>query len=270
MFSHCLLLKEFNCKDLSSLTDGEGMFRYCYDLLAFNCNNLSNLENGYNMFRCCNFPNFNANLNSLKNARSMFYQNSNITSFSNDLPSLTYGGWMFYQCSNFTSFNGTLPSLTNGWQMFRDCNLNTTSLKNIATTIKDVTNLTNGADNTADVYKILHLGIKSSSPTTEEQGYLNTISNKGWTVYVNGSASSNIWTPTSLTPLDGEEISTPIPFYAKPIPSNEESGEYIDSNGNYYNILGSQFIYGDDLSTYGMFTCEEDAAANMRLIKVER
>ena len=42
------------------------------------------------------------------------------------------------------------------------------------------------------------------------------------------------------------------------------------ANGNFFNILGGQFIYGDDLSTYGMFTCEEDAATNMRLTKYER
>jgi hypothetical protein len=34
--------------------------------------------------------------------------------------------------------------------------------------------------------------------------------------------------------------------------------------------LGGQFIYGDDLSTYGMFTCEDDAAANMGLTKIEK
>ena len=69
---------------------------------------------------------------------------------------------------------------------------------------------------------------------------------------------------------DGNEVETPIPFYAKPLPSDEEHGDYFDSEGNYYNILGAQFIYGDDLSTYGMFTCEEDAAMNMRLTKIEK
>ena len=88
---------------------------------------------------------------------------------------------------------------------------------------------------------------------------------KGWTVYVNGSSSSDMWNPTSLIPIDGEEITTTIPFLAKPVPSDEEHAQYTDAQGNFFNILGGQFIYGDDISTYGMFTCEEDAAANMRL-----
>lgn len=32
-------------------------------------------------------------------------------------------------------------------------------------------------------------------------------------------------------------------------------------------VDGGNYIYGDDISTYGMFTSEEDAAANMRLTK---
>ena len=66
------------------------------------------------------------------------------------------------------------------------------------------------------------------------------------------------------------ERETPIPFYAKPVEATEETAQYTDREGNYYNILGAQFIYGDDISTYGMFTCLDDAAANMRLTKIER
>ena len=69
---------------------------------------------------------------------------------------------------------------------------------------------------------------------------------------------------------NGEEITTPIPFYAKPVPATERTANYVDANGNYFDIVGGQFIYGDDLSTYGMFTCEADAAANMRLTKIEK
>lgn len=69
---------------------------------------------------------------------------------------------------------------------------------------------------------------------------------------------------------EGNEVETPIPYYAKPIASDEEHAEYIDADGNYFNIMGGQFVYGDDLSTYGMFTCEDDAAANMGLTKYVR
>ena len=94
---------------------------------------------------------------------------------------------------------------------------------------------------------------------------------KGWTIYVNGST----YTPSSIVTTmtldeNGEVKETPIPFYAKPVPAHETKAEYVDSEGNYYNILGAQFIYGADLSTYGMFLNEEDAAANMRLIKLSK
>jgi hypothetical protein len=115
------------------------------------------------------------------------------------------------------------------------------------------------------------MGIGNSTPNAQEIAAFDKIASKGWTVYVNGKE----YTPTAsaaIITLDetGQEISTPIPFYAKPVEATEEDAEYIDKQGNYYNILGAQFIYGDDLSTYGMFTCEEDAAANMRLTKIEK
>ena len=50
--------------------------------------------------------------------------------------------------------------------------------------------------------------------------------------------------------------------------SDEQHAQYVDAEGNFYNILGAQFIYGDNLETYGMFTSLEDAAANMRLKKI--
>ena len=94
------------------------------------------------------------------------------------------------------------------------------------------------------------------------------MASKGWKVYVIGSSGSMTqWNPAST---DGEETVTPIPFWAKPVESDEQHAKYVDSEGNYYNILGAQFIYGDDLSTYGMFTNEEDAAANMGLTKIEK
>ena len=140
--------------------------------------------------------------------------------------------------------------------MFRGCKLDTASVQNIADTINAVTD------------KSIHIGISNSEPNEQETTAFNTIASKGWTVYVNGSK----YTPTSpaaITTLDenGIETTTPIPFWAKPVQSDEEHAQYTDSEGNFYNILGGQFIYGDDLSTYGMFTSLEDAQAQMRLTK---
>jgi hypothetical protein len=225
------------------------MFKNCSNLATFNCTNLS----------------------SLKNADNMFYGCKKINTFNADLSSLTYGYWTFYGCSKLVTFNSSLSSLTNGFYMFMNCKLDTTSVQKIADTIKDVTELTNGTNAAKDVYKHIHVGITNSTPNSNEITSFNTIATKGWTVYVNGSA----YTPTSASSvmtLDelGNEVETPLPFYAKPVPTVEDIAEYVDENGDFYSIMGGQFIYGDDLSTYGMFTCEADAAANMRLTKIER
>ena len=44
----------------------------------------------------------------------------------------------------------------------------------------------------------------------------------------------------------------------------------MEKKSKFYIIHGGQFIYGDDLSAYGMFLNEEDAATNMRLTKIEK
>ena len=234
--------------DISSIVDCSSMFQACSDLTSFNGGDLSNLTNGSSMF-------FNVSL----------------TSFSSDLSSLTNGDSMFANAYSLTSFDSDLSSLTNGDFMFYYCKLNTDSIKCIAETIKNVTGLTNSTTYPIQVNKKIRIDIGNSTPTTEEQGYLNTIASKGWTVYVNGSA----YTPTGVASVmtldeDGNEVKTPIPYYAKPIPSDEEHATYTDKDGNYFNIVGAQFNYGDDLSTYGMFTCEEDAALNMRLTKIDK
>ena len=257
MFASCNNLTTFN-SDLSSLTNGVQMFRDCSNLTTFN-SDLSSLTDGSDMFyNCSNLTIFNSDLSSLTNGYDMFYKCSKLTIFTSDLSSLTNGVQMFRDCSNLTTFNSDLSSLTNGVQMFNSCKLNTASVQNIADTI----NTYNGK---------INIGIGNSTPNTEETEAFNKMVAKGWTVYVMGNGGNESqWNPTSLIPIDGEEISTPIPFYAKPVQATEETATYTDEQGNYYNILGGQFIYGDDLSAYGVFTCEEDAAANMRLTKIEK
>ena len=251
MFYNCRNLTSFN-SDLSSLTYGRNMFAYCSKLTSFS-SDLSSLTNGSRMFDGCdNLTSFTSDLPSLTDGGDMFYD-SGLESFSSDLSSLTNGAGMFKFCSNLTTFSSDLSSLTNGSSMFYNCKLDTASIQNIADTI----NTYSGK---------IHIGIGNSTPNEQEKAAFNTIASKGWTVYVNGS----LYTPTSpasITTLDenGIEKTTPIPFWAKPVPATEETASYIDANSNFYNILGGQFIYGDSLETYGMFISEEDAAANMRL-----
>ena len=254
MFYECHNLTSFT-SELSSLTSGNNMFSNCSNLKTFN-SDLSSLSNGYYMFaNCFNLTDFSSDLSSLTIGCRMFDNCSALTTFASDLSSLDNGVGMFSSCSNLTTFYSNLNSLTDGESMFSDCKLDTASVKNIAETIKTVT------------YKsIIDIGIGNTTPNVEETEAFNTIASKRWIVYVNGSSYAPTSTAAIMT-LDelGEEITTPIPFWAKPVQSDEEHAKYVDSEGNFFNILGGQFIYGDDISTYGMFINEEDAAANMRL-----
>lgn len=267
MFCRCSSLATFT-PDLSSLTNGYRMFEDCPNLTTFN-SDLSSLTYGSQMFaECRNLATFTSDMGSLTNGKYMFDYCDNLTTFVSNLRSLTNGFKMFYNCSNLTTFNSNLRRLTNGNYMFYNCNLDTTSVQNIANTIKDVSSLGDECD-CSGVWKTIHIGIGNSSPNTEEDAAFRLIAKKGWTVYVNANIDAS-YQPANLTTLDendenDEEITTLIPFYAKPVQTDEEHAHYIDDEGNYFNILGGQFIYGDDISTYGMFTSEADAAANMRL-----
>ena len=279
MFGGCENLTSFNCNDLSSMTDAYGMFYHtklasfnsdlsslkygsemfgeCRELESFN-SDMPSLVNGHMMFGYCfALQTFNGDLSSLENGQSMFTRCRNLTSFSSDLPKLTDGGWMFCECVELTSFNGDLSSLEYGDSMFDCCMLDTASVQHIADTI-----------NTPSSKGRIYIGIGNSSPNSQETEAFNTIASKNWIVYVgvNGGSPSE-WNPTSLIPIDGEEQQTPIPYWAKPIQSDEQHAHYVDAEGNFYNILGGNYIYGDTLDTYGMFTSLEDAAAQMRLTK---
>ena len=255
--------------NLSSLTDGSYMFEDFSKLTTFDAD-LSSLTNGQSMFyNCTALSAFTSDLSSLTNGFDMFGKCANLTSFSSDLSSLTMGHQMFSDCQNLESFSSDLSSLTNGFEMFYYCKLDTSSVERIADTIKDVSGLTESGNWPPTVNKTINIGIGNAEPNTKENAAFNRIDAKGWTVYVNGSRYTSTC-GASLTTLDenGEETVTPIPFYAKPVACDKEYARYVDAEGNFYNILGAQFIYGDDLSTYGMFINEEDAAANMRLTKI--
>lgn len=270
MFDYCENLVLFD-SDLSSLTSGYGMFRGCA-FTSFN-SDLSSLTTGNDMFgSCTNLTTFESNMSSLKNATQMFSGCTSLTLFTSDLSKLEVGMTMFQSCENLTTFVSDLSSLTNGYNMFFNCKLDTDSLMHIAETIRDVRNLTNSGTNpwNGTVFKTIHIGIGNIIPTEEEIELLTEIHNKGWKVYVNGYKDENIFTPTVLTPIDGEEVTTPIPYWAKPQEVDEEHAEYVGEDGKFYIILGGNYIFVDDPETYGLFTSLEDAAANMRLTKIEK
>ena len=245
---------------LWDLEDGEGMFSQCKSLVSFN-SELPKLKNGKGMFvQCSNLKSFSKNLSNLTNGNSMFGICLNLASFVGDLSNLQDGRNMFRSCTQLNTFTSNLQNLILGELMFESAKLNTDSVENIAATINKQGNR-----------EQIDIGIANSTPNQREIAAFNTIASRNWIVYVKGKE----YTPTATAATvaldeNGEKISTPIPYYAKPVPSDEEYARYVDSEGNFFKIVGGQFIYGDDLSTYGMFTCEEDAAANMRLTKIKR
>ena len=260
MFSYCENLSEFDL-DLSSLMNGDYMFNKCYNLTVFS-SDLSSLMNGYGMFQyCTKLTSFSSDLSKLTDGSYMFNGCSSLTSFNADLSSLKIGEYMFQGCYNLESFSSDLSSLTDGNDMFVGCKLNTASVQHIANTI----NSHNGG--------LIEIYIGNSYPNEQETSAFNKMVDKGWIIYVNGSqfgsscCSTCCASLTTLDETDGEFVA-PIPFWAKPVPSDEEHAKYVDSEGNFYNILGAQFIYGDSLETYGMFTSLEDAQAQMRLKKI--
>ena len=262
MFCYCSNLKNFNV-DLSSMTTAEYMFFECFALESFT-SDVSSLTYGFEMFHDCHSLTFvKTDMSKLQDGDYMFYNNYNMTSFDAPLDSLYYGYGMFHNCSKLTSFNGNLNSLTNGYQMFRECKLDTDSIRKIADTIKDVRELTNGVKTYDDVYKMIHFGLQNETPTEEETKLLTIIHNKGWDVFVNGWGDGYEFEPIVTTSID--ETSSITPYYAKPIPSDEKHAEFIDENGNYFDVIGGKTLFVKDIDTYGMFTSREDAIAQMRL-----
>lgn len=240
MFSACFYLKSFS-SDLPSLTDGYQMFYGCGVLDIF-CGDMSSLTNGKEMFQDCQY----------------------LTSVASDLSSLTNGEDMFSQCFKLTSFTSDLSSLTKGNGMFTGCALDTESVEIIADTINDVTEL----ELSYPISKVIDIKIGNTTPNDEEDAAFKQMQDKGWDVYVNGSATEYV-PRTGEASLDetGETTVAPKPYWAKPIEVTEEEAEFVGEDGKFYQVVGGQFIYVTDPDTYGMFVSLEDAIANMRLTK---
>ena len=295
-FQSCYSLKSFECK-LHSLISAQSMFEDCCELEKFE-NSLRNLIKGDAMFGGCEkLSTFNIdNLDMLHEGGAMLCY-CNIEEFNYDLPSLEDGSVMFRD-TPLKTFTSSLPSLLAGYYMFKGCKLDKNSILMIADSIKDLVAsghaIKNGnswsyVDDT-DMWRtsimsamisksyrgILHISFDSNGLTEDDineiKEYCQEIADKGWTVYVTGSdMNDTVISPVSTLSLEDEMITNaPIPFYAKPIEVSEEEAEYTDNNGKYYVINGGHYIFGDDISSYGMFLDIEDAALNMGLTKIEK
>ena len=179
--------------------DGYGMFEGCYNLTTFT-SDLPSLMDGHSMFnRCDALTTFTSDLPSLTNGYYMFYGCDSLKSFSADLSSLTDGTYMFNGCP-LASFSSDLASLKSGYYMFYLCKLNEASLRNIADTINDISDL--DKDNkehwtyevlgkTRTINTIYRGRIEIGYNESVAQNVINECGNKliakGWTVYFNGN-----------------------------------------------------------------------------------
>ena len=268
--------------DLSSLVNGYCMFGYNTSLTSFN-GDLSNLVNGTGMFTTTSLTSFSSDLSSLVNGSEMFSK-TKLTSFSGDLSNLVNGSRMFSK-TKLTSFSGDLGSLQTGYAMFGDGSnvtytneegvtettknitpLDEQSVMIIADTIKDLNGFTDWDTSiTSSRRGKIHIGYDSTvcdAATIEE--YCTEIMNKGWTVYLNGTVQTATEGIEGVATLaeDGSITSAPIPYYCKPLEVEQKEANWTDGE-KYYIILGAQKVFGDDLSTYGLFTSIENAAMNM-------
>lgn len=273
MFIGCTSLTEFK-SDLRSLKQPDGMFGLCTNLETF-AGNLDSLINGESMFAYSSkLHQFSAKIPKIRTAVSMF-NGCNLSSFVQDLPELVCGAAMFNGNSNFTSFIGDLQSLQTGFLMFSGCKLDEQSFIVISDSIKDLRNfqqwdpaiLRLGAEVGTFIGGVMHLSYDSSSTDTDViLECCDRMAEKGWTVYLNDivqTPNNGAIETTSLVEEEGP-AKTVTPVYYKPVECNKKYANWTNGE-KYYILLGGKFIFGDDISTYGMFTSVDEAAANMGL-----
>jgi hypothetical protein len=242
--------------ETGNITNGNTLFKHVNTLTTFN-SDLSSLKNGNSMFYQTSLSEFVGDMPLLYSATSMFgnIEGKSLKTFIGDISNVYHADSMF-ENSGLETFIGDLSNVYDAYNMFTGCKLSTDSVECIADTISK----RNGT---------IHIDINSETPNNRENAaFWYMKNNKGWDAYVRGS----LYTPTkpsaiTTTDENGEVRTTPIPFYAKAVEVEEDRAEYTDANGKFYRVLGGQFIYVNDPETYGMFTCLEDAVANMRLTK---
>ena len=272
--------------NLSSLVDGWHMFSHT-SLESFS-SDLSSLTTGYSMFYNTSLKTFNSDLSSLVNGGSMFYNTHKrgyTISHYKMVDEVKTKVTEHFRAEGLTSFSGDLGSLQSGYHMFgnaRDVTytneenvtettknitpLDEQSVMIIADTIKDLNGFTDWHGSIANGYRgVIHIGYDSEvCDAAKIEEYCTEIMNKGWTVYLNGTVQTTDDGIEGIATLaeDGTVTVTPVPYYCKPVEVEQKEAEWTDGE-KYYIILGAQKVFGDDLSTYGMFTSIENAAMNM-------
>ena len=292
--------------DLSSLRYGYNMFSRM-DGLKFNVKELPNLEVSARMFTNTTFSEhstFDIKMPKLIISNAMFGGTNNLELFTSDLSNLKVGISMFRGCYDLRKLYTSLDNLIDGTSMVVGCPLDVNSFMYIADSINNlkekgyvqwdgstwvatgdewrtITYLNRDTE-TGEIYMHTQFdptaGCIALSYDHETYGadseefaqiveYCEEIANKGWVVSLSGVGDIN---PTNAALIDGEETVIPVSYWYKPIKCDKTFGDYVNANGQYFNIVGGRYIFGDDISTYGQFTSLEEAEQAMNLTKIER
>lgn len=210
--------------------------------------------NGYLMFATTAMTNFNVeSLPNLSNGEAMFAY-TNISSFSTDMPKLSNAREMFMATPSLTTFDADLSNLKTGWKMFGEgvsalAKLSQSSIENIASSIKNISNLNKNDDSqwkydTVDTYGtvkpdagtigydyrgVLHLSCSDDVATSAYSAF-ETILYKGWTLYVNDL----LYSPDDYSELNITEGSQYIPDASSWNDAFTSSGIVVTSVHNGY------------------------------------
>ena len=156
MFYNCDNLTIIPNFDTSNVTDMYRMFGYCSNLTVIPNINTLNVTNMYYIFGLCynliNIPNFNTS--NVKHMNYMFYHCRNLTNIPNlNTINVTDMRSMFSNCTNLTTiFSFDTSNIIKMSSMFRNCyNLSNQSLKNIAKSLPNVSQLTSQNNNLQNI-----------------------------------------------------------------------------------------------------------------------
>lgn len=270
MFKNITELKTID-GNFPELTDGEEMFYGTTSFVPTNFN-LQSLTDGKKMFQNNTFEYFNFDLPELKNAYGMFMGTSKLKAFAGDLSKLTNGSFMFYDFSQQTpnfelEFISDLTNLQTGYWMFYNKPLTEKSFEFISDSINDIRGITEWDSSiTEESYKgKIHLQMIKDNVNLENiEKCCNEIAEKGWIVYLNSNVQDPDNPGLENIAVDDETPSLAPIYYYKAVEVNEEHAEYTDGN-KFYILLGAEYVFGDDLSTYGQFTSLDNAITQMGL-----
>lgn len=145
-----------NIYNTAKVINMSNIFAFCDNLISVTNMDTSNVINMYWMFYNCQnlttMPNFNTS--NVTDMRYMFYYCYNLTNIPNfNTSNVTDMGWMFLDCWNLIDVpNFNTSNVINMKSMFKNCiNLSNQSLRNIAKSLPNVSQLTGQNSNLRNI-----------------------------------------------------------------------------------------------------------------------